>query len=374
MATATGRRFSTARGGVAKALPTFSRPGFLKAISGHLNKGKRVDADTVLACYSPQEKARWGAIEKSAMSESSGILGGYLVPQEFSYELFRSIAENTFIEPRACVVPMTSAETLCPRMNVETDQGPGISPFFGGINFSWNGTEGSTVADASSTNPFKQVSLKAWDLIGELELSNQFMTDLTEEGEARLLDLIARAAAWYKEYAFFYGTGTANLQPLGILNADATKFVTRAGSNAIAIADIAKMTGTLIPYSWNHSIWACSPSALEQVVKITGFIPNMDPLSTEMGCAGSLMTRPLFVTEKLPKLGTPGDILLFDPSLYVIGNRQDVYITSSAAPSFRTNMTWLKVWIRCDGKPLTSGTITLADSDTVASAFVGLAA
>lgn len=356
------------RGGESRKglMTAISKRGFLKAISR-----RQPDAEEIRSFYSEKE---W-EVQKAAMSESSGVLGGYLVPQEFSYELLRPIAENSFIEPRATVITMGSAESLCPSINQETARSAGISPFFGGIEFVWNqAAEGSNIYDASSTNEFSQVGLKAWDLIGEIQLTNQFLADLTDEGEEQLLFFLGRAAAWYKEYAFLRGTGTANYQPLGIVNAGTTSFVTRAGSNALAQADIAKMTAELIPYSWNHAIWACSPSVVEPLVKITGFIPNMDPLSTEMGCIGSLMTRPVFVTEKLPALGTAGDILFFDPSLYIIGNRQEVYITSSPAPGFTTNTTWLKIWIRCDGRPQTSGIITLADGATTASAFVGLAA
>jgi HK97 family phage major capsid protein len=306
------------------------------------------------------------------MSENSGVLGGYLAPQEYSFALFRTIAENSFIEPRALVVPMKTAETLTPKINSSAVPSAGTSPFFGGIHFAWLQTEGQNLPDATGTLMLSSASLKAWDLVGTLPISNQLMDDLTEEGVEQLLDLFGRAAAWHKEYAFLRGMGAGNSQPLGILNSDACLSVTRAGATAIAIADVSEMSSKLIPYSWNHSIWACSPSALKSIAKITGFVPNMDPLSTEMGCAGSLMTRPLFVTEKLPALGTRGDLLLFDPSLYAIGNRQDVTIEVSYSPGFRTQQAYVKVWIRCDGKPLMDTYATLSDGTSTASAFVAL--
>lgn len=332
-----------------------ARPGFMKAVMTR-------DVDRIATYY-----------EKTAMSESnSGMLGGYLAPQEYSYALLRTVAENSFIEPRALVVPMATAETLTPKVNTSATPAAGTSPFFGGISFAWQQGEGTTITDASGTAMFSSASLKAWDLVGTLPISNTLLSDITEEGEAQLLDLFGRAAAWHKEYAFLRGTGSGNSQPLGILNAAACLSVTRAGGNAIAIADVSAMAKKLIPYSWNHSVWACSPSALEHVSKITGFVPNMDPLSTEMGCAGSLLTRPLFITEKLPALGTRGDLTLFDPSLYVIGNRQDVVIEVSEAPGFRTNQSYVKVWLRCDGKPLLDNYVTLNDGTSTASAFIAL--
>lgn len=317
-------------------------------------------------------------VAKASLTEDSGERGGYLVPTGFSYALLETVAEHSFIEPRAMVVPMTTRETLCPKVNDHPSGiGSGTSPFFGGWNFSWNqAAPDSNVADFGSAAPFGQMSLVAWDLIGELLVSNQFLDDITEEGEAKLFELAARAAAWSKEWAFLNGRGAANFQPMGVLHAPCAIDVQRAGSNAIAIADVTKMARHMLPLGWNHSIWAVSPYAVEQLMKITGFVPNEDPLGTEMGCVGSLLTRPVFATEKLPTLGTRGDLVFFDPSMYVVGNRLDVEVSvSQTGPSFRANSSYVKVWLRCDGRPLldASANIESAGADQNVSCIVVLA-
>jgi len=47
------------------------------------------------------------------------------------------------------------------------------------------------------------------------------------------------------------------------------------------------------------------------------------------------------ITEKVPALGTTGDVSLIDPSLYVIGDRMQLEIAASEHVDFLKNqMTW----------------------------------
>ena len=48
----------------------------------------------------------------------------------------------------------------------------------------------------------------------------------------------------------------------------------------------------------------------------------------------SLLGRPAFPSEKLPALGTKGDLMLLDPSLYVVGDRQQIEIAASEHVNF----------------------------------------
>lgn len=309
-------------------------------------------------------------VAKAALNELSGIQGGYLVPQEFGDLLLTTLEENSFVRPRATVVPMGALETLCPTVNSGTAQSAGTSPFFGGVLFSWVGNQGVSLTETEPT--FGQLSLKACDLVGVAYVSNQMLADLSPEGERRLIQLFGRAAAWYEEYAWFNGTGAANSQPVGMLNAPCRISVSRAAANQIQSDDVAKMVAKLLPHSWNTSVWACSPTALAEVTKLNNWQPNESPVAVEAGAAGSLMSRPLFATDKLPALGTAGDLVFFDPALYVIGDRLETLIESSPHPLFTTNQTVFRVWRRVDGKPMIDSAVTLADGSSTASPVVVL--
>ncbi len=311
------------------------------------------------------------SVRKTAMGESSGGIGGFLVPMGYSLAMMDSLAEESFIYPRATIVPMPELEIELPRIDTETASGTaGVPSFFGSTFFSW----GSEQAPAETEPVFKQDSLKAWDLTGYSKVSNQWLMDTGPEGEKYLVRLFGRAAAWYSEYAFLQGTGTAQQMPLGMLNAPAAVNASRGGSSHIATADIALMASKLLPFCWQHAIWATSPTSLADITKLSTFIINEGGVADkENGSyAGRLLTRPLFVTDKLPPLGTRGDLVLFDPSLYYIGMRQEVLIDVSEHVFFSTYQTAFRVWFRCDAKPLLTGAITLQDQSTTVGQIVVL--
>lgn len=343
--------------------------GFLKAIKNtrYPDPGVRKAASrTLYETYGVERESFKGSgVVKAAMGEESGTIGGYLVPQDFSYRLLETVGEVSIIYPRANVIPMLSAETYCPKVDAETVQTAGTSPFFGGVKFTW----GSSQTPTETEPAFRQVMLKAWDLLGYCTVANPWLEDTNVRGEEYLLKLLGKAAAWYAELAFFQGTGAAQQMPLGILNGPGKSLVSRQTGSSVTIQDISKMAAKLLPYSWSNAIWATHPTCLEKIMQITQFYINVEA-NPEGGQAGSLLTRPLFITEKLPALGTTGDLVLFDPSLYVIGERQQVLIDVSEHTLFRNQQTVFRVWMRLDGKPQLSSTITLQDASTVVSAYV----
>lgn len=321
----------------------------------------------------PREVEKVGServVAKAAMSGNSGATGGYLVPAEMSLSMMKTIAEESFLLPKATKIPMTSRTAKVPVIDFQTTPAAAaISPFFGGLVLRW----GSEQSPAATEPTFRQLELVAWDLLGYCTVSNDFLYDLTDAGEKHLKDLFAKAAAWYAEYAFLRGTGSADSMPLGIVNAPGTLLVTRAGANSVAAIDIAAMSAALLPRSWKTAVWVCNPTALLKIVQLSTYWMNSPGKDHTEGIAGYLVTRPVYVTEKLPALGTKGDLLLIDPSLYVVGNRQEVVIDASTEGSaFRTNSTDFRIWLRMDGKPANSATITLADDVTIASPFVCL--
>lgn len=332
----------------------------------------------------------WQPVTKAAMSVQSGLVGGYLLPQDYSDALLETVAEAGFIYPRATVLPMYSLETQAPRVNVETaPTSAGVSPFFGGVNFRW----GLEDAPAASEPTFRMTNFTAWDLLGDAVVSNQWLQDagaIQPTGESPrpeadpllkaehyLLRLFGKAAAWSAEWAFLNGPGAALRMPLGILHSPATRAVTRAGAGLISVADVANMAGTLLPYSWsnNSAIWAVSPTALVPVQQLSTYQVNVSPVEANKLSprpCGFLNSLPLFVTDKLPPLGQRGDLVLFDPSLYVIGQRQEVVVDVSPDVLFQTNQTVYRIWARLDGKPEFSNSITLLDTTTVVSPYVVL--
>jgi HK97 family phage major capsid protein len=80
----------------------------------------------------------------------------------------------------------------------------------------------------------------------------------------------------------------------------------------------------------------------------------------------------MYCSEKLPALGTKGDLILIDPRYYLIGDRVQATIAASEHVNFLKNQVTFRVTRRTDGQPWIEKPITLQDGTTTASPFVVL--
>jgi len=332
---------------------------------------------------------------KAALGDSSGSTGGYTVPPDFYMQLLAIMEESTFFRQRAFVQPMASATLQIPYLDITTVQDAGVSPFFGGVQMYWT-AEAQT---RTETEPaFKQLELKANELSGYSVSSNILLQDAAFGLEKFLFQLFGRAIAWYEEYAFLQGNGVG--KPLGVLNANALVKVTRAGganSSTLVMTDVAKMFGKLLPSSQTKAFWVTSPSVVNLLLSLADagnralFLPEKyggfhqgpsnsqtpGPKGQQVGGWSpynfwTLLGLPVFISEKSPALSNDGDLMLIDPSLYVIGDRQQIEIAASEHVNFLKNqMTW-RVVERIDGQPWMDKPVTLQDGVTTVSPFVAL--
>jgi HK97 family phage major capsid protein len=93
------------------------------------------------------------------------------------------------------------------------------------------------------------------------------------------------------------------------------------------------------------------------------------------GVAGgpdTLLGRPYKVTEMLPSLGKFGDIMLIDPTFYVIGDRQATTIEATQFDKWAEFKTSWRVMHRVDGQPWLDAPITFSDGSFQVSPFIAL--
>jgi HK97 family phage major capsid protein len=136
------------------------------------------------------------------------------------------------------------------------------------------------------------------------------------------------------------------------------------------------MWSKLLPYSTDKAIWAFSPSVVPQLLQLQDGANRSIFISLDQGATKSptwaLLGRPAIMTEKLPILGSRGDLMLIDPSCYIIGDRMSIEIAASEHVNFLKNqMTW-RVVERVDGQPWMDRPITLQDTTSQVSPFVAL--
>jgi len=306
--------------------------------------------------------------EEKALAEGVGESGGYLVPQEQYGQMLEIQAETAIVRPRAFVIPMSSRSISIPKLNQTQLPASGESAFFGGVALEW--FEENADLDEQDIR-FQMGELVAHGLGGWIPVSNSLIANSPVSLGAMIPRLFANAANWAEDYAYLRGDGVA--KPLGVINAPATQWVTRNAAGAFKFVDAVGMVAKLLASSWGRGLWVINQSVLPQLYQMQDgagqyiWLPN----AGEKG-PGTLLGIPIAFTEKLPALGTKGDVLLCDFGYYVIGDRELPTVAASIHERFRRNQTTYRITLYLDGQPWLDDGITLADGVTEVSPFVGL--
>ena len=307
--------------------------------------------------------SRWE--EEKVLVENTGASGGFLVPTEFRAELYALQAPNTQIRSRATIIPMRRRAVQMPVLDQTATTS--ANHWMGGIVSSW--TE-ETGLKAQTEPKFRKIELVAHKLVCYTLTSDELMDD-EAIGLAGFLTGpmgFSGAIAWEEEYCFLRGTGVG--QPLGVINAGATIVVPRQAGGTIGLIDIINMVSHIYG---DNPVWHISRSAMPQLLQLNGpaanpsyvFIPN-----ARDGMPATLFGYPVIWSDKLPAMGTQGDIVLADWRYYLIGDRQATTIDSTNAEYFRYDETSWRAVHRVDGQPWLSTWFTYQDGTTDVSPFV----
>ncbi len=315
------------------------------------------------------KSARDVIVQKAAMSESTGATGGYLVPVELVVGIDQVVKEQSIFADLARQQPMKSLQCDMPIFDITTSHSTGFSPMLAGLAMTWGPTEGTALTETEPTFATNQLVAKI--LSGYANISNQLLDDGGEPLGEYLENLFGYAIAWMVEQACFQGVGTT--QPLGITKCPAFKTVSRTTSSHIAYDDLALMVGAFFPECYSRAVWACNPTVLKDVAKLSAYQVQGGDGETS-GLCGRIYGRPLYATGHLPVLGGVGDIVLFDPAMYVLGSRHlEIDLATEVPTAWQKNQSVFRLIWRGDGQPILKGTATLADGSTTASAYVGVA-
>lgn len=308
--------------------------------------------------------------EQKDMSEATGASGGFLVPTEFQAELLSIQAETAIVRPRATKIPMRRRQIQIPVLS-QTATTAGIPHWFGGLRAYWT----EEAAQKTASDPvFRQMVLTAWKLTMLTRSSDELLDDSAISLSAFLSGPMgmAGAIAWTEDFTFLQGDGAG--KPLGILNSGATLTGSRGGSNNITYEDLTGMMRRFLPTG--KGVWVISQSAMAELLDLNG--PSGNPSyiwgSAVSGAPNTLLGLPVLWTEKLPALGTKGDVLLADFQYYVIGDRQATTIESTKFEKWEFDQTSWRAVHRVDGQPWLSAPLTYQDGTTAVSPFVALAA
>jgi len=283
--------------------------------------------------------------EKKALAEALGASGGFLVPIAYRAELFQKAYEASIVRPRATVIPMTTRQIQMPSLDQTITPTAPLSAFFGGLVWYW--TEEAAPKEEVDFE-FKLIDLIVHKYAGWLPVSNELIADSAISLEALIRSQFGKCAVAYEDWHFLNGSGVG--QPQGVIAAGATIQPNRQLANQISFTDITNIIHHFQPAA--NGVWVANICTMPQLLRMVDpngnymWIPN-----ARDGMPERLMGYPLIFTEKVPALGTKGDIGLYDFSYYLIGDREQPTIDASREERFRYDQTTFRLSARVDGKP-----------------------
>jgi HK97 family phage major capsid protein len=280
--------------------------------------------------------------------------------------------ESSLIRSRATVIPMSSQTLAIPTVDDVTHSGGTV---FGGIQVYWV-DEAQQPTETSAK--FAQVKLDAKKLMAYCTAPNELVAD-GPAFSAFIDQSLPQALAFEEDYRFIQGSGVG--EPLGFVNCPAAVIAAGAshlGANTIGVEDLAGMFARMLPSSLMNAIWVADIGTFPQlaVMAVQGAVANSTPVWMNNGVIGAppatIYGRPVYFTEKVPALGTTGDICFVDPSFYLVGDRQAVSASASPHVAFNVDKTAYKIIERVDGRPWLNSALTPRNGGNTISPFVQL--
>ena len=302
--------------------------------------------------------------------------GGFLIPELMRSELLQLAIEDSIVRSRATVIPMTTLRVPIPTV----DDTSHVSSLFGGVQFYW-AEESSSLVESQAK--FGKVVLDAKKLTGFFKVPNELLAD-APAFSGWFDTRIPAGLAWSEDVAFMTETGAGT--PQGFINSPASVQVSAQSGQAtqtIVWENIVAMYARMLPTSLKNAVWICAIDTFPQLATMalsvgTGGGPvwiggygNSGGMDTP---PMTILGRPVIFTEKVPQLGTTGDINFVDLSYYLIGDRQQVEVAASDQAFFQNDQTAYRIIERVDGRPWLQSPLTPHNgSSNTLSAFVQLA-
>lgn len=311
--------------------------------------------------------------EQREQSFGVGAQGGFAVPEQFRPDLMMVSPQDAIVMPRATVIPAGSppdARISMPSLDQTSGQN-----MYGGVSMVHTG-EALTLTETSAN--LRQVSMEPKKIAGYIVVTNELLNNWDAASEV-LSNLMLRAISGQFDYDCLRGNGVN--QAIGVIDAPAAIVQNRAAAGIIAFPDVYNMMAKL--KFGGSPVWIASQTTIPQLASMVDAGSHAVWMGGQgdglPGAQGSipktLFGFPLLFSDRLPALGSKGDIILADLSYYLIklGSGPDIAVADQLL--FLTDRVVFRVTWRVDGKPWLTEPLALEGAATsFVSPFVVLSA
>jgi HK97 family phage major capsid protein len=309
-------------------------------------------------------------------NESVPAEGGFLVIPEFASGLIKRTYDVSLISKQCFKMPMTSSRLI---MHAVDEDSRKDGSRWGGILAYWL-AEGGTY---TPTKPkFREMQFVANKLIALSYATEEQLAD-GPAWESYVNEAVPQELAFQIDTAVYSGPGAG--APLGILNSGAVIAVAKEAGQATATIvtnNILKMWSQMWARSRASAVWFINQDIEPQLIPLTLGAPSLGQIllytapgiNGNPGPYGKLFGRDVIPVEQAATLGTQGDIMLADPSQYILAQRSDVRADTSIHVAFLTGEQAFRFMLRLDGQPTWKKPLTPYQGSALKSPFVTLAA
>jgi HK97 family phage major capsid protein len=305
----------------------------------------------------------------TGMGGASPTDGGFFIPTEFAAEMLDVSLESEIVRPRAHIVPMTTQTRKIAGFD-DLDNSAGAP--FGGLSIQW-----SNEGDAGTNKKTKSrlIELNAQKAMIFAMVTNELIADGMQFDEL-LGSAIIKSIGWGLDYAFLNGDGAG--KPKGVLTDPALIVVNKESSqpaSTIVYENVTNMFSRLHPSCVDNSVWVANSTAIPQLLRMQLVVKNVAgsenvggsavPVVAQADGKFTMLTRPVIFTEKIPALGTQGDLILADFSQYAVGMRKEVTLERSIYAGWQTDESGYRAILRADGQGRWSKPFTPKNGNTL---------
>jgi HK97 family phage major capsid protein len=308
-------------------------------------------------------------------SEGVGADGGFAVPPDFRTEIMRQVMAEESLFSRCDATPTNSNSVTVPTDETTPWSTSGVRVY----------TRTEAVAMTQSKPQLKDISVRLHETYAFVPMTDELLQDVPMM-TAHLTTKSGEALQFALNNYIINGTGVG--QMLGILNAGCLVSVAAEGSQTTATIhaeNIKKMWGRMPGSVRSQAVWLVNQDLETQLMSL-GF-PVVTPSGTATGGMplfvppgglsekpyGTLLGRPVIVTEACSALGTKGDIILaYLPGYFAPFKSGGVKSDVSMHLFFDQGITCFRWTMRTGGQPWLSAPIARKNGSNTLSHFVTL--
>ena len=329
---------------------------FMNAAHKSSQRGARVD-----------ERLNKAALGSSYGNEGTGADGGFLVPEEYSDKIYANVfSEDSIISMTDQITTAKNAVTF-----VSDETTPWGSS---GVQVYWTEEAG---AITQSKPQLKYNTIRLHKVAALVPATEELLSD----GPA-MESLIAQKVGERLSYAIddtiLHGSGAG--QPLGILNAGCTVSQAKGAGQAadtVIAANILGMYARMLHRPGANPVWFVNQDVLPQLLNLS---LNNNPIYMPSGMLadapfGTLLGRPVMLTQHCNTLGDLGDIVFADMSQYVtLSKSSGINAARSMHLWFDQEVEAFRFSTRIAGQPWMTAALDSDNSSPDVSPFITLAA